>query len=68
MGRLLSLLICEINCDPIIPLAVEHEGAIGYDGTFNWRAGLTVSKIANDLDIVNLKILACQESDSRKHA
>ena len=65
---MLSLCAADIDFDPIVPSAVEHKGAIGWNaGILDRRAGLTIAEIPNDLDIVNFKVLACQESDGREH-
>jgi len=55
-----SLCAADLDFDPIIPLAVEDEGAIGWHaGTIDSPTGLTINEIPNDLNIVNFEILAC---------
>jgi hypothetical protein len=64
-----SIYAADIDFDPIIALAVEHEGAVGWRaGTLHRRARLAIFEIPNDVDIVNFEVLACQDGDGREQA
>ena len=64
-----SIYAADIDFDPIIALAVEHEGTIGWHpGTLHRRARLAIFEIPNDVDIVNFEVLACQDGDGREQA
>jgi hypothetical protein len=51
--------------DPVVSLAVEHEGAVRWAGrTLHRIAGLTILEITDDFDFVGLEVLAGQQGGS----